>query len=115
LGAVILNSPVDRSKLDQILAGFDWGRVWEAGPSVFISLWDAVWDLGPSVFAALWVGGTILGLILAAGGYFLVLGIDTKAHLQIVRAQQQAKRQMERLKRLKRKKGEAEAEKWTGM
>ncbi len=115
LGAVILNSPFDRSKLDQIMANFDWGRVWELGPSVFITLWDGVWELGPSVFTALWVGGTVVGLILAAMGYFVVLGIDTKAHLQIVRAKQQAKRQMERLKRMKRKNGEDEAEKWTGM
>ncbi|MEE8260100.1 MAG: DUF2062 domain-containing protein [Nitrospinaceae bacterium] len=99
LGAVILDTPFDRSRLDGLMDGL-WGNVWTSGWSAFAPLWDGFQD----VFAALWVGGLIVGVVLAAMGYFLVLGIDTKAHLQIVRAQQQAKRQMERLKRLKRKK-----------
>ena len=100
LGAVILDRPFDRAKLDGLMDGFEWGSLWTSGLSVFAPLWDGFRD----VFVALWVGGLIVGVVLAAMGYFLVLGIDTKAHLQIVRAQQQAKRQMERLKRLKRKK-----------
>jgi len=100
LGAVIMGTPFDRSRLNGLLDGFEWGSLWTSGLSVFAPLWDGFRD----VFVALWVGGLIVGVVLAAMGYFLVLGIDTKAHLQIVRAQQQAKRQMERLKRLKRKK-----------
>lgn len=52
-------------------------------------------ELGPSVLAALGVGGLLVGIILAVMGYFMVIGIDTKAHMQIIRA----KRQVERLKR----------------
>ncbi len=114
LGAVILDKPFDQSRLDRLLSGFQWDNLWTSGLSAFTPLWDGFRD----VFVSLWVGGLIVGVVLAAMGYFLVLGIDTKAHLQIVRAQQQAKRQMERLKRRKRKNGEVEAteaEKWTGM
>jgi len=100
LGAVILSRPFDQSKLDGLMDGFEWGHVWTSGWSAFAPLWEGFQD----IFVSLWVGGLIVGVVLAAMGYFLVLGIDTKAHLQIVRAQQQAKRQMERLKRLKRKK-----------
>lgn len=56
---------------------------------------QSMWDLGPSVFASLWVGGILVGIVLAAIGYFMVIGIDTKAHMQIIRARQQ----VERLKR----------------
>ncbi|NIQ00068.1 MAG: DUF2062 domain-containing protein [Nitrospinaceae bacterium] len=76
LGAVILDSPFDRSKLENLS-------------------WEGLRELGPSVFASLWVGGLIVGALLAIIGYFVVIGIDTKAHLQIVRA----KRQVERLRR----------------
>jgi hypothetical protein len=51
------------------------------------------------MFVSLWVGGLIVGVVLAAIGYFVVLGIDTKAHMQIIRA----KKQVERLRRLKQK------------
>ena len=76
LGALILNKPFKKEYLENI------------------SL-SSLWDLGPAVFASLWVGGVIVGVILAFIGYFMVIGIDTKAHLQIVRA----KRQLERVKR----------------
>jgi len=76
LGAIILDNPFDRSKLNNLT-------------------WEGLTELGPSVFASLWVGGTLVGLVLAAIGYFVVLGIDTKAHVQIVRAKQK----MDRLKR----------------
>lgn len=56
---------------------------------------SSLWELGPDVFMSLWVGGVIVGIVLAVIGYFLVLGIDTKAHLQIVRA----RRQLDRIKR----------------
>ena len=84
LGAVILGRPFDQGKFQQLLENFSW---------------TGVWDFGPSIFTSLWVGGLIVGVILALIGYFVVLGIDTKAHLQIVRAKQAAKRQVERLKR----------------
>jgi len=54
----------------------------------------ALFELGPAVFAALGVGGGG-GVILGVMGYFMVIGIDTKAHMQIIRA----KKQVERLKR----------------
>ena len=54
-----------------------------------------LFELGPAVFAALGVGGLLVGVILGVMGYFMVIGIDTKAHMQIIRA----KRQVERLKR----------------
>jgi len=95
LGSVILDSPFDQAKLDNLLDRFQWGKVWELGFSVFPELWDGLVSLGPSVFASLTVGGLIVGAILAGIGYFVVLGIDTKAHLQIVRAKQK----VERLKR----------------
>ncbi len=60
---------------------------------------QTLWDMGPSVFNSLWVGGLIIGTLLAIIGYFVVLGIDVKAHRQIIRARYQAKRQMERIKR----------------
>lgn len=56
---------------------------------------SSLWELGPDVFLSLWVGGVIVGVALAVIGYFLVLGIDTKTHLQIVRA----RRQLDRIKR----------------
>ena len=94
-GAVILDTPFDRAKLDGLLDGFEWGSVWTSGFSAFTPLWEGFRD----VFVALWVGGLIVGVILAIIGYFVVLGIDTKAHMQIIRA----KKQVERLKRLKQK------------
>ena len=57
----------------------------------------ALIELGPSVFSSLWVGGVLLGIVLGIMGYFMVIGIDTKAHRQIIRA----KNQVERLKRKK--------------
>ena len=95
LGAVILDRPFDRARLDGLLDGFQWGNMWESGLSAFAPLWEGFRD----VFIALWVGGLIVGVILAAIGYFVVLGIDTKAHMQIIRA----RKQVERLKRLKQK------------
>ena len=55
----------------------------------------SLFELGPAVFAALGVGGLLAGIVIGTMGYFLVIGIDTKAHMQIVRA----KRQVDRLKR----------------
>ncbi len=95
LGAVIMDTPFDRSRLDGLLAGFEWGSLWTSGLSVFAPLWEGFRD----VFVSMWVGGLVVGVVLAAIGYFMVLGIDTKAHMQIIRA----KKQVERLKRLKRK------------
>jgi uncharacterized protein len=95
LGAVILDTPFEQSKLDGLLDGFEWGNVWESGITAFAPLWEGFRD----VFISLWVGGLVVGVILAVIGYFTVLGIDTKAHMQIIRA----KKQVERLKRLKRK------------
>lgn len=95
LGAAILDRPFDQTKLDGLLDGFQWGNVWTAGFSAFAPLWEGFQD----VFISLWVGGGIVGAILAVIGYFVVLGIDTKAHMQIIRA----KKQVERLKRLKQK------------
>lgn len=76
LGAVILNRPFKKEYLENLS-------------------WNSLWEMGPDVFASLWVGGVIVGVILAVIGYFIVLGIDTKAHLQIVRA----RRQLDRVKR----------------
>lgn len=97
LGAVILDRPFDQAKLDGVLAGFDGfldglelGNVWTSGLSAFATLWEGFRD----VFVSLWVGGLIVGVVLATIGYFVVLGIDTKAHMQIIRA----KKQVERLK-----------------
>jgi hypothetical protein len=95
LGAVVMDTPFERSRLDGLLDGFEWGDVWTSGFSAFSPLWEGFRD----VFISLWVGGLIVGVILAAIGYFMVLGIDTKAHMQIIRA----KKQVERLKRLKQK------------
>lgn len=95
LGAVIMGTPFDRTKLDGLINGFEWGNVWTSGFSAFAPLWVGFRD----VFVSLWVGGLIVGVVLAAIGYFMVLGIDTKAHMQIIRA----KKQVERLKRLKQK------------
>jgi len=95
LGAVVMNTPFNRARLDGLLDGFEWSNVWTSGLSAFAPLWEGFQD----VFVALWVGGLIVGVILAAVGYFVVLGIDTKAHMQIIRA----KKQVERLKRLKKK------------
>jgi uncharacterized protein (DUF2062 family) len=95
VGAVIMGTPFDRTRLDRLLDGFHWEEVWASGLSVFTPLWDGFRD----VFVSLWVGGVIVGVVLAAIGYFVVLGIDTKAHMQIIRA----KKQVERLKRLKQK------------
>jgi uncharacterized protein len=95
LGAVVMDTPFERSKLDGLMDGFEWGDVWASGFSAFAPLWEGFRD----VFISLWVGGLIVGVILAAIGYFMVLGIDTKAHMQIIRA----KKQVERLKRLKQK------------
>ncbi len=47
---------------------------------------ESVKELSGTVFQALWVGGGIVGTILAVVGYFFVIGIDTKAHRQLVRA-----------------------------
>ena len=95
LGAAVLDRPFDQAKLDGLLDGFQWGNMWTAGISAFAPLWEGFRD----VFISLWVGGGIVGVVLAAIGYFVVLGIDTKAHMQIIRA----KKHVERLKRLKRK------------
>jgi uncharacterized protein (DUF2062 family) len=95
LGAVILSRPFDQSRLDRLMVDFEWGNVWTSGFSALVPLWEGFQD----VFVSLWVGGLILGVVFAAIGYFMVLGIDTKAHMQIIRA----KKQVERLKRLKRK------------
>ena len=95
LGAVVLDRPFDQSKLDGLLDGFEWGNVWASGLSAFAPFWEGFRD----VFISMWVGGLIVGVTLAAIGYFMVLGIDTKAHMQIIRA----KKQVERLKRLKQK------------
>jgi len=76
LGAMLLDRPFKKEYLENFT-------------------WDSLWKLGPDVFFSLWVGGLLVGTILAFIGYFVVIGIDTKAHLQIVRA----KRQLERLKR----------------
>lgn len=91
LGAVIMDSPFDKKKLTQLMANFHWDQILDRGFSTFTPLWEGFRD----IFIALWVGGIIVGIILATMGYFMVLGIDTKAHRQIVRA----KKQMERLKR----------------
>lgn len=91
LGSVILNRPFDKSKLTELMGGFSLEKVWNSGWAALTPLWEGFRD----VFVSLWVGGLIVGTILAIIGYFVVLGIDTKAHMQIVRA----KRQMERLKR----------------
>jgi uncharacterized protein (DUF2062 family) len=95
LGASIMDSPFSQAKLEQLLAGFHWDDVWTSGVSAFAPLWEGFQD----VFISLWVGGLVVGVILAVIGYFTVLGIDTKAHMQIIRA----KKQVERLKRLKQK------------
>lgn len=95
LGAVLMDTPFDQTKLDRLLDGFTWEKVWASGLSAFAPLWEGFRD----VFISLWVGGLVVGVILAVIGYFVVLGIDTKAHMQIIRA----KKQVERLKRLKRK------------
>jgi hypothetical protein len=95
LGAVILGRPFDQSRLEGLLDGFHWENVWTSGLSAFAPLWEGFRD----VFVSLWVGGLIVGVVLAAIGYFVVLGIDTKAHMQIIRA----KKQVERLRRLKQK------------
>lgn len=91
LGAAITGHPFDQDRLDQLLDNFHWEQVWDNGLSAFSPLWEGFRD----IFVSLWVGGIVVGVILAAMGYFMVLGIDTKAHRQIVRA----KKQMERLKR----------------
>ena len=95
LGAVILDRPFDQARLNGLLEGFHWKDVWAMGFSAFAPLWEGFQD----VFISLWVGGLIVGVILAVIGYFVVLGIDTKAHMQIIRA----RKQVERLKRLKEK------------
>jgi len=95
LGAVVMDTPFERSRLDGLMDGFEWGDVWTSGFSAFAPLWEGFRD----VFVSLWVGGLIVGGGLAAIGYFMVLGIDTKAHMQIIRA----RKQVERLKRLKQK------------
>lgn len=56
---------------------------------------DSIKQLSGEVFGALWLGGGILGVILGVIGYFFVIGIDTKAHRQLVRA----RLYMERMKR----------------
>ena len=76
LGAFLLDQPIDSSQLENFSLA-------------------TLQNLGSSVFASLWVGGLIVGTILAVIGYFVVIGIDTKAHMQIIRA----KNQMERLRR----------------
>ena len=76
------------------LGAFLLGQPAEQNPFNDFSF-EALIDLGPAVFASLWVGGLLLGIILGIMGYFMVIGIDTKAHMQIVRA----KMQVERLKR----------------
>jgi len=95
LGAVIMDRPFDQAKLNGLMDGFEWGDVWTSGLSAFVPLWEGF----RGVFVSLWVGGLIVGMVLAIIGYFVVLGIDTKAHMQIIRA----KKQVERLKRLKQK------------
>ena len=76
------------------LGAFLLDRPLEIGQLSDFSL-QSLWDLGPAVFASLWMGGLLVGSLLAVIGYFVVIGIDTKAHLQIVRA----RRQVERLRR----------------
>ncbi|MDH5761454.1 MAG: DUF2062 domain-containing protein [Nitrospinota bacterium] len=95
LGAILMGRPFDQAKFERLYREFHLDQVWESGLSAFVPLWEGFRD----VFVSLWVGGLIVGVILAIIGYFVVIGIDTKAHLQIVRAKQTAKRQMERLKR----------------
>ncbi len=62
---------------------------------------ESVKQLGGDVFQALWVGGFIVGTILGVIGYFFVIGIDTKAHRQVVRARLY-------VERMKRKNGSIE-------
>ena len=103
LGAVVMDRPFDRSRLDGLLDEFKLEHVCELGLSAFSPLWEGFRD----VFIALWVGGAIVGVVLAVVGYFVVLGIDTKAHMQIVRA----RKHVERLKRLRQKKNAPVCEK----
>lgn len=91
LGAVIMGRPFDQEKFNQLLADFHGNKVWDEGLSALTPLWEGFRD----IFVALWIGGSIVGVILAVMGYFMVIGIDTKAHRQIIRA----KKQMERLKK----------------
>lgn len=56
---------------------------------------ESVKLLSGDVFQALWVGGFIIGTIFGVIGYFFVIGIDTKAHRQLVRG----RLYMERMKR----------------
>lgn len=91
LGATLLNRPFKKEYLEKLFPGnLEDFTMSNLGESLGI-----LWNLGPDVFYSLWVGGVLVGTILAFIGYFVVIGIDTKAHLQIVRA----KRQLERLKR----------------
>ncbi len=76
LGATILGTEFDQSILDELTMA-------------------KLWELGEEVFTALWLGGILTGLILAVVGYFFVIGIDTRAHRQLVRA----KLYMDRMKR----------------
>jgi len=78
------------------LGAFFLGRPAQQNPFDDFSF-KALIELGPSVFSSLWVGGVLLGIVLGIMGYFMVIGIDTKAHRQIIRA----KNQVERLKRKK--------------
>lgn len=67
LGAVILGTTFDQS----LLSDFSM---------------QGLATMGGAVFEALWVGGILAGVILGFIGYFFVIGIDTKAHRQFVRA-----------------------------
>lgn len=81
LGALILGSEFDASLLHNMT-------------------YENLKTLGGSVFSALWVGGVLVGIVLGVVGYFFVIGIDTKAHRQLVRARLY-------MERMKRKKGPA--------
>lgn len=76
LGAEILGTRFDQSLLHELSM-------------------ENMWKLGGEVFGALWLGGILVGLVLGVIGYFFVIGIDTKAHRQFVRA----KLYMDRMKR----------------
>ncbi len=80
LGAVITGTEFDKSLLDDLTM-------------------ENIMAMGESVFVALWVGGVIVGIVLAVIGYFFVIGIDTRAHRQLVRAKLRAKLVVERMKR----------------
>ena len=84
-------------KLERAPGGLPMGNdVWTSGIIGFCPLVGRI--SGTFLFPSGWED-LVVGVILAVIGYFTVLGIDTKAHMQIIRA----KKQVERLKRLKQK------------